>query len=209
MVAGAVALVLFAGAVLGATAIFNQSDPNDGDADPVGAADSASPYGCRDIDAPWDPDACNYDPLAPLPPEEVPPGFVQREIWLVDRKTLTLSPATRLVPECCDRYNALRALLRGPDPAEAQAGLVTAIPPRTGVGVNIPVVDGIARVDLTSEFLREKSGWPMHLRHAQIVFTLTQFPRVDRVVVLVEGEPSLGGTDPVGRDDFAEVAPPI
>ena len=209
MLTGAVALLLFAGAALGATAIFDQSDPKDGAADPVGAADSASPYGCRDIDAPWDPDACNYDPLATLPPEEVPPGFVQREIWLVDRKTLTLSQMTRLVPDCCPLTNVLvTGLLRGPDPAEVEAGLATAVPRRTYLR-DVRAADGIARVDLSSEFLHEQPGKrTMRLRHAQIVFTLTQLPSVDEVVVLVEGELYQGETGPAGREDFADVAPP-
>ena len=47
------------------------------------------------------------------------------------------------------------------------------------------------------------------MRAAQIVYTLTQFPEVETVRVLVNGEPYEAAPEPADRHDFIDLAPPI
>src|SRR5690606_35283550 len=73
----------------------------------------------------------------------------------------------------------------------------------------------IATVDLSAEFESGGGSFSVMARLAQVVFTLTQFPTVDTVQFLLEGEPVevfsgegviLDG--PIGRD-FEEIQPAI
>lgn len=104
---------------------------------------------------------------------------------------------------------ALEALLAGPTDAERDAGDTTTVPAGTALrGVNLE--DGEATVDLTAEFGTGGGSLSMTARVAQIVFTATQFPNVDRVTFWIDGEPVdvLGGeglilTDPQRRMDVS------
>lgn len=104
---------------------------------------------------------------------------------------------------------ALEALLAGPTTAEQAAGDTTTVPAGTAVrGVNL--VDGEATVDLTGEFGTGGGSLSMTARVAQVVFTATQFPNVDRVTFWIDGEPidALGGeglilTEPQRRMDVS------
>jgi germination protein M len=89
---------------------------------------------------------------------------------------------------------ALKALLEGPDSFERGLGMSSAIPTGTTLrGVDIS--GGVATVDLTSRFESGGGSLSMTLRVAQVVFTLTQFPTVDRVTIHIDGHavPALGG----------------
>lgn len=110
---------------------------------------------------------------------------------------------------------AVRALLAGPTAEEREFGLGTAVP--TGVTLNgITVRDGLATVDLSKGFASGGGSLSMQLRAAQVVFTLTQFPTIDRVAFELEGTriAALGGEGvkvgpSVTRADFEGVAPAI
>lgn len=111
--------------------------------------------------------------------------------------------------------DALTALLGGPDDQEVGWGLGTAIPEGTSL-LGVEIDDGVGTIDLSTEFESGGKGLSMSLRTAQVVFTLTQFPTVDRVAVEIEGEPveSVGGENvlvgsPVTRDPFGDVTPVI
>lgn len=83
---------------------------------------------------------------------------------------------------------ALAELLAGPTAEERAAGLHTQIPAGTSlIGVNI--ADGVATVDLSSEFAAGVDPLEDRGRLAQIVFTLTQFPTVDGVKFRIAGVP--------------------
>jgi germination protein M len=83
---------------------------------------------------------------------------------------------------------AIRALIEGPTPAEARAGLATGVATETRL-TSLEIVNGSARVALARPEADEDepSGeWAV----AQVVYTLTQFPRVEGVVF--EGTRVLG-----------------
>lgn len=104
---------------------------------------------------------------------------------------------------------ALEALIAGPTDADREAGDTTTVPDGTALrGVNL--ADGEATVDLTAEFGTGGGSLSMTARVAQIVFTATQFPNVDRVTFWIDGEPvdTLGGeglvlTEPQRRMDVS------
>jgi len=110
---------------------------------------------------------------------------------------------------------AVRALLNGPRGAtEADLGLTTAIPDGTALH-SVTVSDGVATVDLSSEFATGGGSLSMQERVAQVVFTLTQFPEIERVRFRIDGSPvsTIGGeglmVDDVDRATFANVTPKI
>ena len=110
---------------------------------------------------------------------------------------------------------ALEALLAGPTGFNAAAGMGTQIPPDTEL-LGLEVADGVATVDLSEAFTSGGGSLAMQLRVAQVVYTLMQFPTVDRVDFLIEGEEvdGIGGEGlPTSYEDpttaFAEVTPAI
>ena len=104
---------------------------------------------------------------------------------------------------------AMDALLAGPNDNElgARPAIYTEIPEGTRF-LGLQIDAGIATVNLSKEF--ETSGGSVSVlrRLAQVVYTLTQFPTVERVAFQLDGEPievlhDAGvTTDPVGRDDY-------
>ena len=110
---------------------------------------------------------------------------------------------------------ALESLLEGPDSFELGYGLRTAVPEGTEL-LGLTINDGIAHVDLTSEFESGGGSLSMQLRLAQIVYTITQFPTVDGVGFSLDGRPievhgGEGGIidHPLTRRDFADQLPAI
>ena len=98
---------------------------------------------------------------------------------------------------------AVRALISGPTAPEARAGLATGIATETRLG-SLRIVNGSARVSLVRPEADEDepSGeWAV----AQVVYTLTQFPRVQGVVF--EGTRVLGKG--LTRKDMEEWTPAI
>jgi spore germination protein GerM len=85
---------------------------------------------------------------------------------------------------------ALRALLAGPTAAERDRGLRTDLPARIQL-VSSSLRGGTVRVELRSDDLGryEPSTLVFALRLSQLVYTLTGLPRVDRVQLVVNGEP--------------------
>ena len=110
---------------------------------------------------------------------------------------------------------AMNALLAGPTAAERSAGLSSAVPPGTRL-LGIAIHDGLATVDLTSEYQSGGGALSMQTRLGQVVYTLTQFPTVEKVRFRLDGEPvnvfSSEGIvlkNPVGRTDYAALLPAI
>jgi hypothetical protein len=109
---------------------------------------------------------------------------------------------------------ALDELLAGPTEEEREAGLASEIPEGTRV-LGIDVVNGTATVDLSKEFESGGGSLSMQLRVAQVVYTLTAFPTIDRVAFMIVGVAvqAIGGEGilvdpPVGRLDFADNTAP-
>lgn len=110
---------------------------------------------------------------------------------------------------------AINALLAGPTPEERVRGLGTAVPPGTKL-LGIAIHDGVATIDLTSEYQSGAGSRSMQMRLGQVVYTLTQFPTVQKVRFRLDGSPvnvfsSEGITlnQPVGRTDYADLLPAI
>jgi spore germination protein GerM len=83
----------------------------------------------------------------------------------------------------------LTALLEGPlvdDPP--LAGLSSGIPENVEL-LGVTVDGGVAAVDLAPAFAEGGGTFAMMSRLAQVVFTATQFPNVDAVTFLIDGEP--------------------
>lgn len=95
---------------------------------------------------------------------------------------------TRAVAAPAVAANALRSLIAGPTAAEQGSGLSSAVPADTLL-LGLDVDDGLATVDLSREFESGGGSFSMLARLAQVVYTLTQFPTIDRVQFRLDGEP--------------------
>jgi hypothetical protein len=110
---------------------------------------------------------------------------------------------------------ALNELLAGPTSHEVAGDVTTAVPDGTQLlGLNI--ANGLATVDLSSEFESGGGSLSMQMRLAQVVYTLTQFPTVKRVQFQLDGEPvrvfsgeGIVLEKPVTRGDYEELMPAI
>ncbi|RBY85002.1 GerMN domain-containing protein [Blastococcus sp. TF02A-30] len=155
------------------------------------------------------PEALAVDTPAPAPLEEptVDDGVV--ELWFVRGRQL--EAVSRPVGPA-DVHAALDLLVAGLTPAEAAAGLRTALAPQTLRHSGPAADDAVVTVAVTREFTGLVGG-NQQLAVAQIVWTVTEFPGVDGVRFSVEGRPLEVPTDdgltdePVDRDDHRSVAP--
>ncbi|HEX5800362.1 MAG TPA: serine hydrolase, partial [Gaiellaceae bacterium] len=104
-----------------------------------------------------------------------------------------LAPAARALPDG-SAAATLRALLEGPTAEELETGLTSNIPTGTRLR-SVSVAGGTATVDLTEAFAAGGGSLSMAGRLAQVTYTLTELPQVERVVYLLGGEPltALGG----------------
>lgn len=144
----------------------------------------------------------------------VPPGAAGVTLNVYFLRDDRIGTAHRRVPPTrAVARTALEQLLAGPTAGERAAGLRSEIPDGTRL-LDVRVADGVATVDLSGEF--QAGGGPRSLpaRLAQVVFTLTQFPTVEGVAVLLDGRPltSVAGMslpDPMRRSDFAAMTPLI
>jgi germination protein M len=110
----------------------------------------------------------------------------------------TLVPVLRTVPRSTATATAaMKALLAGPSAKERAPKwpIKTLIPAGTKL-LGIEISGGLATVDLSAEFasLSPDDAWDggsysLHGRVAQVVYTLTQFTRVDRVNFKLDGKP--------------------
>ena len=110
---------------------------------------------------------------------------------------------------------AIKALLRGPTAKERAAGLSTAIPKETKL-LGIALHKGVATIDFTAEFGTGGGALSLQDRIGQIVYTLTEFPTIKRVLFHLDGAPvHVIGTEglvldhPVTRDEYVNLLPPI
>jgi hypothetical protein len=143
-----------------------------------------------------------------------PSGVVTYQVWFTAGESLFVVHRSR---EATPRVGtaALEALLAGPEDFEQGYGLSSAVPDETQL-LGLRIEDGIAHVDLTSEFESGGGTLSMQMRLAQIVFTLTQFPTVEGVLFSLDGEQVdvIGGEgivvdQPLGRRDFQDLLPAI
>jgi germination protein M len=123
-----------------------------------------------------------------------------------------LVPITREIPATMAVARAaLNALLDGPSAPERRStpAVSSAIPTGTEL-LGLSITDGVATVDLSSEFESGGGSSSCLGRLGQVVYTLTQFGSVDSVALRVDGRPvSVFGCEdivldgPVGRETDA------
>jgi len=111
--------------------------------------------------------------------------------------------------------SAITSLLEGPTASERVLGFTSAVPTGTKL-LGIAIHNGVATVDLTSEFQDGAGSRSMQMRLGQVVYTLTQFPTVQKVRFRLDGTPvnvfSSEGIvlkGPVGRNDYSDLLPAI
>ena len=108
---------------------------------------------------------------------------------------------------------AMGALLEGVPSGDRYASVSSAIPAGTEL-LGLTVKNGIATVDLSTEFDSGGGTASMQYRLAQVVYTLTQFSTVKSVVFQIDGQTvTVFGSEgivlagPVGRSDFTDQLP--
>ena len=149
--------------------------------------------------------------VAPRTTTTVP---AQVSVALYFARGTELGVADRSIASSADpRVAALQALLAGPTADEAAAGLGTWIPTGTVVR-GLQVRGGVATVNVSPQFVEPAPPAALSARLAQIVYTLTAFPNVERVTLLVAKlpVPSFAGVDtsgPVGRSQVTAALPGV
>jgi spore germination protein GerM len=131
--------------------------------------------------------------------------------------TVGLVPVLREVPKSTAVAAAsMKALLAGPTAAESgERQISTAIPDGTTL-LAVSAKNGVATVDLSTEFDSGGGSASMQYRLAQVVYTLTQFSTIKSVVFQIDGETvTVFGSEgivldgPTGRDDYTAQLPAI
>jgi sporulation and spore germination protein/immunoglobulin-like protein involved in spore germination len=142
------------------------------------------------------------------------PTSVSLEVWFLDGEQLARQTRSH---EATPRVatTAINELLAGPSAAETKAGLSTSVPAGTKL-LGISIKNGVATVDLTSQYQSGGGSLSMKARLAQVVYTLTQFPTVRAVLFHLDGEPvnvfsgeGIVLDHPVGRKDYEDLLPAI
>ena len=129
-------------------------------------------------------------------------------------KAEQVQPVARVAHGAGVAAEAVRGLLAGPTAAERAGGLTTAVPGGTRL-LGLTIRGGLATVDLSGGFGSGGGSSSLTARVAQVVFTLTQFPTVQRVSFQLDGRAvsSLGGegvdVSAVTRDDYDSLSPAV
>jgi germination protein M len=114
-------------------------------------------------------------------------------------------------------HATVRSLIDGPtaDDEALIADLSSAVPEETLL-LGITIDDRVATVDLSREFESGGGSLSMFARLAQVVYSVTQFPTVDAVEFLLDGEPvtvfsgeGIVLDGPVTREDYVDLLPTI
>lgn len=136
-------------------------------------------------------------------------------IWLVHNDGLVPILRTTTEVSLTPARSSIDALLAGPTAQERAAGLSSAIPKGTKL-LGIALHDGVATIDLTSEYATGGGALSMQDRLGQIVYTLTEFPTIKKVLFHLDGAPvhvfSTEGIvldHAVGRSDYVNLLPAI
>lgn len=134
-------------------------------------------------------------------------------VWLVDNDGLLARGSRRQVDPPVTVEKIVTTLLQPVTDAEANAGLRTNIVSGTRLLSFAGPTDGLVTLDLSGEFLTV-SRELQRLALAQVTFTVTGLPNVDRVLFKFDGKatdvPGRGDeltADPLTRSDFAQFDP--
>jgi spore germination protein GerM len=141
--------------------------------------------------------------------------LVAYEVWFVMQDEI-LAPVERVHDYTKSVGTvAMQDLLAGPQADEAADGFSSAIPDGTQL-LGLSIADGVATVDLSSEFETGGGSLMMLSRLGQVVCTLDQFETVSGVLFELDGRPvdvfsgeGIILDHPVACDDYAEILPAI
>jgi hypothetical protein len=143
------------------------------------------------------------EPSSTTTPEAV--GRFPADLWWIDVDVL--ADRTQNVPDL-QPFTVISTLLAGNTPSDVQ----TSIPSGTEL-LGATEDQGVLTLDLSDE-IATIQGEELKRALAQIVWTATEFPNIDRVQFLVNGEELAVITDegtvtaPVNRFDFRSLQPP-
>jgi germination protein M len=208
------ALLTVACTTVGSGGTLTPRSPDSGTIAPVSPEPSSEPSA-----EPASPEPSETPSATPTPtptPTSEPGGATSVRIYLfMDEKLVPVRrsiDATKAVGRA-----ALNALFAGPSDEEAAASppLTTSIPDGT-ILLGLDIADGLATVDLSREFESGGGSASMSGRLAQVVYTLTQFPTVDRVAFELDGEPvtvfsgeGIVLDGPSTREDYEALLPSV
>ncbi len=123
----------------------------------------------------------------PAPTVTTPnPTLVDVRIYLLRDERIAV--AHRQVEGPAVLRNTLAELVEGPTDSERAAGLHTEIPDGTTLR-DVNLANGLATVDLSSDYESGGGTLSMNARLAQVIFTATQFDNVDEVLFWLDGAP--------------------
>ena len=141
-------------------------------------------------------------------------GVIHYKVWFHRGEQLSVVGRARAATPRIGSA-ALADLLAGPTTAEHDAGIGTQIPDGTEL-LGLSIDEGIATVDLTSEYESGGGTASMTMRLAQVVCTLDQFPTVKGVLFQLDGRAVdvLGGEGividhPLRCRDYRDLLPAI
>lgn len=110
----------------------------------------------------------------------------QVQLYFPSASGRMLVPVTRTVFSTADLTTAVLELAKGP---QEDSGLERPLPKDCGVR-SVQVKDGVATIDFTKSFMEVTQGEDGGQQAVRaILFTASQFPGVNKVELLVEGEP--------------------
>ncbi len=147
-------------------------------------------------------DATTTGPPATTPSATVAsdaPGVDLDVTFLRDGKVATAH--RRVPPTQAVARAALTQLIAGPDTTDRAAGLTTVIRPEATLA-GLGVANGGATVTLSPDIGRGYNDVTAEQATAQVVYTLTQFPTIQKVRIGTTGTP-------LSRDDLRDVTPLI
>jgi hypothetical protein len=147
------------------------------------------------------------------PSTTAPAADVVVTVYLVEHEALVA--VGRTVPGPAGPEAAVRALVAGPKGTlERDLSITSSIPAGTTVN-GVQVADHAATVDVSKQFASGGGSQSMQARVAQVVFTVTQYPDVQRVRFALDGTivKTIGGegvmVDRIGRADVTNMLPAI
>ena len=161
-------------------------------------------------------------PVSPVPssqPSSSPATTIVRAYFVLGGAPggTGLVPVLRAVPQTAAVATAaMNALLAGPTADESGPRTITSAVPTGSRLLGLSIKNGVATVDLSTEFDSGGGSASMRYRLAQVVYTLTQFPTVTSVLFQIEGRiVTVFGSEgivldgPVGRAADLDLLPDI
>jgi spore germination protein GerM len=131
------------------------------------------------------------------PEKEYKPAGEEIKLYFIqfNQKTdkMYLSPVVRRVEKKSVLENTMKELIKGPTPLEKKKGLLSAVPADLKLN-SVKIKNRIAELDFNSTIERGASGSILLNRIDQIVYTATQFPTINSIIIKINGrsQQSLG-----------------